>query len=445
MTFGSLCGGYVRAVAAYRSISIRQGELVFHVRLLISLVIALTWAGPAWAAQASVAVPRELTIEKAEELLGNNPALRAQRQEIEVEQGDVLDAEKYLNPTLSFGSTGLVFDSDKGRFLDRMQPSITFRQEIVTGGKLLKRKNLEMMDAETASMRVHDLQRLLRFDLKQAYFQVVLAQKNLEVAQGILDQFREVVRLNQRRYDAGEISGGELRRTQAAEYPFFADVVDSQVRLETARSRLLALLGCDDLNQDFQAVDDFDSSFTPPSAEQLRETALRQRPDLALERALVRRADLSIELEKARSKPNPALFAGYERQLDSNGPLIGIDLPLSIFNRNQGPIYRANAEKRRQENQVLFSRITVLREMQTALQQLNGDRKRIEALRGDYLDKSQQARDITESSYRLGEASLIEFLDAERTYSETRLLYNQALYDFEISRAALESAVGEDL
>ncbi len=416
-----------------------------YVREFISLAIVSIWAGPAWAAQASVVVPHRLTLEKARALLEDNPSLRAQRQAIDAEQGDVVDAEKHPNPTLSFGSNGFVFDSDRGRFLDRLQPSISLRQEIPTGGKLEKRRNLEMVDTETASMHVRDLHRRLRFDLKQAYFQVVLAQKNLEVAERVLNQFREVVRLNQHRFDAGEISGGELRRTQAAEYPFFADVVDSQVRLESARSRLLALLGSEDLGQDVQAVDEFDPSFTPPSLQELRETALGQRPDLAVERALVRRADLSIELEKARSKPNPELFAGYERELDTSGPLLGIDLPLFVFNRNQGPIYRANAEKRRQENRLLFSRIRVLQEMQTALQQLDGDRRKIEALQGDYLEKAQQARDITESSYRLGEASLIEFLDAERTYSETRLFYNQALYDFEISRARLESAVGEDL
>lgn len=418
---------------------------MFHPRVFVLSALASIWASPGLAAQVSVAVPHRLTLETAQALLENNPSLRAQRQEIEVEQGDVVDAGKFPNPTLSFGSNGFVFDSDKGSFLDRLQPSISLRQEIPTGGKLEKRKNLEMVDTETASMRVHDLRRLLRFDLKRVYFQVVLSQKNLEVAQEILRQFREVVRLNGHRFDAGEISGGELRRTQAAEYPFFADVVESQVRLETAKSRLLALLGSDDLNQDFQAVDDFDPSFAPPSREQLQETALRQRPDLAVERALARRAELSIEVEKARSKPNPELFAGYERELDTNGPLIGIDIPLFVFNRNQGPIHRANAEKRRQDNRLLFIRITVLQEMQAALKQIEGDRRRIEALEGGYLEKAQQARDITESSYRLGEASLIEFLDAERTYSEIRLLYNQARYDFEISRARLESAVGEDL
>ena len=94
---------------------------------------------------------------------------------------------------------------------------------------------------------------------------------------------------------------------------------------------------------------------------------------------------------------------------------------------------------------MLFRRILVLREVQIALQQLEGQRKKIQVLESDYLEKAREAREITESSYRLGEASLIEFLDAERTFSEIMLLYNRALYDFQISRGRLELAIGEDL
>jgi len=69
----------------------------------------------------------------------------------------------------------------------------------------------------------------------------------------------------------------------------------------------------------------------------------------------------------------------------------------------------------------------------------------MEALQEQYLEKAQQSRDIAESAYRLGGASLSEFLDAERTYRETSRLYNQVLYDFQISRGQLELAIGKDL
>jgi cobalt-zinc-cadmium efflux system outer membrane protein len=177
----------------------------------------------------------------------------------------------------------------------------------------------------------------------------------------------------------------------------------------------------------------------------LKEAALRERPDLAMARAQIRRSDSVIDFEQSQSKPNIAAIGGYKRELDSSGPVLGVEIPLFVSDRNQGPTHRARAEKQSLENRLLFGQINVLKEIRTALQRLEGDRRRVEALEKDYLRKAEEARDITESSYRLGEASLIEFLDAERTYIEIRLLYNRARYDFQISRGQLELAIGEDL
>ncbi|GAB4243439.1 MAG: TolC family protein [Acidobacteriota bacterium] len=395
--------------------------------------------------QGFVRIPEKLTLESALGLLRFHPSLRAKQLEIDVEKGDVIDAEKYSNPSFSFTSDGIVFDADRGSLLNRIQPSVVFRQEILTAGKRQKRTRVELADTEIVSMEVHDLHRVLRFDVKQAYFQVVLAQEDLRLAREILDQFEGVVRLNRIRFEKGEISGGELRRTEAAQYRFLEDVIQAEVRLENAKDRLLATLGNNDFDQDYEAVDPFDSKFVPPPLAQLAEIALRERPDLAAQRARVNRSGYAVDLEKARAVPNISLFAGYQRELDSSGPVVGIDIPLFVFNRNQGRINRVEAERRQETERVRLREITVLAEVRIALEQLNGNRRRIEALEGEYLEKARQARDITEASYRLGEASLIEFLDAERTYSETRRLYNQALYDFEISRAALQLAVGEDL
>lgn len=273
---------------------------------------------------------------------------------------------------------------------------------------------------------------------------MVRSQQDLELTREILEHFEGIVRLNRIRFEKGEISGGELRRTEAAQYQFLEDVINVEVRLENAKDQLLALLGVSRFDQDFEAVDAFRPQFVPPPLPQLEQIAIRERADLAAQRARVVRSGHAVELEKAEGVPNITPFAGYKRAVDFNGPIVGIDIPLFVFNRNQGGIARASAEQRQQQRRVRFQEINVVKEVRVALQQLRGNRRRIEALEGEYLDKARQARDITECAYRLGEESLIVFLDAERTYSETRRLYNRALFDFEWSRALLEQATGED-
>jgi len=412
---------------------------------VLGLISVPVW-GVSLEAQVPARIPERLTLSAARALLAqNSPALLSERLNVEIEAGDVLQAERYVNPSLSFESEGFEFDSNRGSFMDRLKPSFVIRQEILTAGKKAKRVRVERADTEIASIEVEDLSRLLRFQLDESYFSVVLAQKDLEVAEEILNQFERIVELNRIRFESGEISGGELRRTEAAQYQFVAAVVKTQARLSKARIRLLGLIGVTGVEQTFRAVDDFDSDFVPPAWTQLKELALRERPDLAAQRARVVRSLAAIELERAHRVPNITPFLGYNRELDTSGPVFGIDIPLFFFDKNEGKIARAEAERERERLGQRLVEIRVLSEARTALEELTSSRALLAGLEGEFLEKARQARDITESSYRLGEGSLIEFLDAERTYSTTRRLHNATLYEFQIGRARLEMAVGEEL
>lgn len=395
--------------------------------------------------QSRVDIPSKLTLAEARTLLiRHNPALLAARLETEVEGGDVIEAKKFSNPQFQVGSEGLGARGP-GSFLNNQEFSILVRQEFLTGGKREKRTRVELADVEIASMETHNLERLLTFELKQVYYQVVLAQADLELATEILERFREVVKLNRLQFEKGEISGGELRRVEAAQYQFYEDLIRSEVNLRNAKDRLLALFGVSDFSSDFTAVDGFDPRFSPPPLPELRQIAMRERVDLAAQRARLSRSERRTELEKARAKPNVSLFAGYRRDFGQDGAIVGIDVPLFAFNRNQGPIARSRAESRQEERRLELLETELLREVQTAVNQLDGNRRRIQALEGEYLKIARQSRDITDSAYRLGGASLIELLEAERTYRETRRFYNSSLFDYQISRAQLEMAIGEEL
>ena len=417
-----------------------------HFRTFAASVVMMGLAVTEMPAQPRVSIPENLTLEAAKSLLIRyNPALQAERLNVEIEAGDVMNAEKRPNPTFSIGSEGLSFGSSDRSFFNNQELSLTLRQDIELSGKRQKRTRLEEADVEIADIELQNSARLLTFEVKKNYYQVVLAQEDLTLARDILDEFVGVVSLNRIRYERGEIAGGELRRVEAAQYQFYEDVVAAEVGLENAQDRLLALLGSTDFDQTVKAVDSFDTQFVPPALQELRDTALRERADLAAQRAQIARSDFGIELEKARGVPNISPFVGYRRDFGENGAIVGIEIPLFVSNRNQGGIARAQAQRRRQEQLVRFTEVRALQEVQLALNELAGNRRRMEALQGEYLDKARQSREIAESAYRLGGASLIEFLDAERTYRETSRIYNRVLYDFQISRGQLELAIGKDL
>lgn len=417
-----------------------------HFRTFATSVIMMGLAFTRVPAQTRVSVPENLTLAAAKSLLMSyNPTLRAERFNVDIEIGDVLNAERRPNPILSVGSEGLSFASSDRSFFDNQEFSLILKQDIELSGKRQKRTSFEEADVKIAEMELQNTVRVLTFELQKAYYQVIRAQEDLRLARDILEHFVAVVRLNRIRYELGEIAGGELRRVEAAQYRFLEDVVAAEVGLENAQDQLLGLLGSTDFDQRFEAIDRFDSQFVPPPAQELRDTALRERADIAVQRARLAQSDVGIELEKARGVPNLSPFVGYRRDFGRNGAILGIEIPLFVSNRNLGGIARAQAQRRRQEQLVRLLEVRALQEVQLALNELAGNRKRMEALQEQYLEKAQQSRDIAESAYRLGGASLSEFLDAERTYRETSRLYNQVLYDFQISRGQLELAIGKDL
>jgi cobalt-zinc-cadmium efflux system outer membrane protein len=393
---------------------------------------------------AQTRVPEQLTLQDALQLLSEqNPLLQAERMNRDLEEIDVAAARRFPNPSFEFASQGLGSDGPNG-FLNDQELSFLLEQEFPMGGRRQKQEALERVDVEIAESQFQNRLQLLRFSLKEAYYQLILAQKDHLVSREILEDFQGVTRLNRIRFENGEISGGELRRVEAAQYTFYEDLVGAEVAIENAQDALLAVLGFSDFQQGLVATDDFDPSFLPPSLLELREIALRERRDLASRRAFLVRVQLQLDVEQARRTPNLTAFGGYRRDFGADGAIVGLQIPLFVFNRNEAGIARAQVSQRQGEHRIREAEVQVLRQVAVASNELAGHRKRIQALEGEYLQKAERSRDIAESTYRLGNTPLTEFLEAERTYREISRRYNQALYDYQLSRARLELAVAQD-
>jgi len=83
-----------------------------------------------------------------------------------------------------------------------------------------------------------------------------------------------------------------------------------------------------------------------------------------------------------------------------------------------------------------------LTDVRDAFEGLRANEKIVDLYRSGYLDQAQQSRDITEYAYRHGAASLLDFLDAERSYRSTQLSYRQALASYLLALEQLREAVG---
>jgi outer membrane protein, heavy metal efflux system len=400
---------------------------------------------PAALAQ-SVDVPRRLTLSEARDLLlAHNPALLRDEQDAAIARANVGQARLRLNPELEIDSESYpIFEPRPGSFWNNQELTLRASQTLETAGKRRNRIRVAQNDLSATGSDVQNTIRQLTLELKRRYYAVTLAQTQLQLAQDLLKGFDELIRLNEARYQQGDISGLELARVRAERLRFFNDVLESRLSLSKSRVALLELLGATDLSAPVDTADSLEVTATVPSADELQRLALQHRPDLVAEQQRLTRNRSQLDLEKSLAVPNVSPTFGYKRDFGLNTVVAGISIPLPFFNRNQPGITRATAGIERQNFELQRVRLSVMREVLEAQQAFATQSERVAAIARDYLPNVQRARDSAQESYRLGELDLIGLLDSERVYRETSRTFSQSLYDRRIALALVEAAVGKE-
>jgi cobalt-zinc-cadmium efflux system outer membrane protein len=167
------------------------------------------------------------------------------------------------------------------------------------------------------------------------------------------------------------------------------------------------------------------------------------RPDLAAARYGLQQAESQTRLQRAVRSPNVTVGGGYRRDFGSDAVVVGVTVPLQIFNRNQGGVQRAEAERQRASHLVDAAATQVRLDVQQAVNAVDVSAERVRYIEREHLLDAEQTREAVLASYRLGAADLIDLLDAQRAFRDTVRTYNRALYEHRLSLLQLEAAVGE--
>lgn len=414
--------------------------------------LALALAGHAWAQD----LPAVLTLQDALQLAASrNPTLAASVNDVEIAEADRLQATRRLNPAVTTGSEGYpLFSSPRPAFIDGQELTIRVDQEFETAGRRRLRSEGAAASIDIARSLLGDQRRRLALSIQRAYFQAVLAKADREVARASLADIDQVLGITKARLDQGEIAGGELRRLQVERLRFVDDQFATELALKNAKAALLAIMGFIDLGRDFDVSDvltevpaslaAISASAAPGGLDRgaLERQALAARPDLIAARGEERRADSETQLQRALRSPNITVGGGFKRTLTSNGIVFGVTVPVPLFNRNPGGIARAEAERRRATNRSTAAESAVRLDVQQAVNAIEVNQARVRYIEQDTLTAAREARDAVMAAYRVGEAGLIDYLDAQRSFRETLRIYNRALYERRISDFEVAAAIG---
>jgi cobalt-zinc-cadmium efflux system outer membrane protein len=425
-------------------------EQAVKVKLEVWLALFFCLMGGTLGAQpAAVPVPSRLTPEEAvREAIENNLALLAERYNLTIAQARIVQAGLRPNPVFSAGPDyqdwlrrGFTAANSAG------PPEIDMRTDFIFegGGKRERRLEVARLARSVEELRLADAIRLLTYDVQSACVDVLLAQAGLELARENLKSLESLVEVNRARVDSGDLAKVELMRSVVAARQFENSVKQAELRLQVAQNRLRLLLGRKDSAEPLEVAGPLRRDADPVQLARVREQAFDLRPDL---QALVKeqtRSQSDIRLQIAQGKIDYTISTLYHHQYGySNGRAFGLQLtvPIPVFNRNQGEIERARQEQRQIEARIRALQASIGTEVGNAYQQYVTARSLLENIEANMLGPAREVRQTMEYSYRRGEASLVEFLDAQRAYNETVQSYNEALAEYARSLYLIDSVSG---
>ena len=410
------------------------------VRIVIAVCcLALLGAAGGVRAQERLAT---LTLEQAVRLASEtNPNVRAKEFELKAVGAGEITAGLRPNPTANF----LAEQFGGGSSASQTQYTINIGQPIELGGKRQRRIDSATAQTKVTSHQLADLRRQIDFQVKKTFTDILVARDSVTLAEQNLAALDDLEKVQRLRADKGDLSGLELLRIQVQRYSLERDAADARQALKAGKIALRALVGPDKVVEDFDvtgALDYREASFTQS---ELYRRALDARPDVRAAEAARDKARADINLAKANAWWDITPQVEYQRIGPDNTIGLGVGLPVRIFDRNQGEIARTRADALRLDAVRDAVTVQALSEVDTALAAVQTERGKVQALRDTYLPKATQARDTVEFAYRRGGVSLLDYIDAQRTYRETALEYVRALGNYRTAIHLLEAAVGGSL
>jgi outer membrane protein, heavy metal efflux system len=388
-----------------------------------------------------------ITLDQAIDLaLAHNHSLLATRTLILQNQAQEITANLRPNPTLSADSQFLPFFSPQNFTGDNLNEIQQFDLGIgylfERGGKRQHRLQAARDQTAVTRAQIADAERTLAFNVGQQFVAVLLAESTLEFAQQDLKSFQQTVDIGEAQLKAGFIGEGDYLKIKLQLLQFQTDVSSARLARVQALVGLRELLGYNAVAADFDVVGDLAYEPLKANLEDLQAKALRERPDFRAADLGIAAAKSQISLAKANAKVDVnGTYALSHVAGDTSASLFAsFDLP--FFNRNQGEIARTRYALTEAQEQQQAASDTVLSDVSNAYESFKSNDEVVQLYTSGYLKQAQDSRDISEYAYKRGAASLLDFLDAERSYRSVQLAYRQALGSYMTALEQLKQAVG---
>lgn len=389
----------------------------------------------------------QITLDEAIHLaLASSPTLKATRTQIQQNQAQEITANLRPNPTLNWDTQFIPLFSPSlfstQTLQDLQQFDVGVGYTIERGKKRQHRLQAARDVTSVTEAQVSDAERALSFNVAQQFVNVLLAQANIDLARADLDSFQQTVNISQERYRAGDISEGDLLKIKLQLLQFQTDLSSAQVAKAQALASLRSLVGFTALPRDYDVAGQLAYEPLSSNLDDLQAVALRQRPDLRAAQRGVTAAQSQVALAVANGKQDLGTQFSYSHVSGFSSSSLFFNIGIPVFDRNQGEKARTRYALQQAQLTSTAAEQTVLTDVTSAFDAAQTDEQIVKLYLSGYLKEAQDSRDISEYAYRGGAATLLDLLDAERSYRSTQLSYRQAVAAYMLALEQLREAIG---
>ena len=296
-----------------------------------------------------------------------------------------------------------------------------------------------------------DPERTMLFTLRSAFVNALEAKFVLQMAKDDLTYYDHIIEISRERFKAGDIAEIDFDRIELQRVQYESEIETATVDLQTAKIQLLHLLNDRTPVDQFDVTGPFDFSDALQPLENYRDAALAARPDLQAALETVQQSETNHKLAIANGSTDPTFGAWYTWNASTNNPDadqtlgLSVNIPLRVFDRNQGEKKRTQIDIDRSRQASQTARAQVFSDVDTAYELVRSNVALLKPYKDKYNNEATHVRDTVSYAYMHGCASLMDFLNAQSDYRQVQLAYAQLLGAYLTATAQLNLAVGREV
>jgi cobalt-zinc-cadmium efflux system outer membrane protein len=388
-----------------------------------------------------------------EKFEAGNPTLKAAQLNIDESRAAEITAYLRPNPDLTISADGFQVSRNLGvwrPFAGVVEtPGVSYLHEREHKREL--RRDQAKESTAIAESTYLDQERGLVFNLRSAFVQTLQAKAVLQNAKENLDYWDRELDINRKRFKAGDLAQVDLDRLDLQRVQFESDFETATVNLRTAKIQLLMLINDRVPLERFDISGSFDFIDELRPLEDYRNVALEARPDLKAAVQNVELAKIAHHLAVANGSADPTFSVWYSHNPSfsnsfANETMGGsVSIPLRIFDRNQGQKELTRIDIGRNERLRDANEALVFSDVDSAYWTLVQNLNLLKPYKVKYLKLAADTRDRISRSYQNGGASLLDYLDAEKSYRDTRLAYLNLIGSYLTAAAQMNMAAGREV